>query len=129
MPTNQRELGATENVLNQEPVNQQMLAALDQLVSLADNGACESWRPEWDSARAAIAAAEAAHSGHNGDPDPKLHAVPEEQEQLQLAETEVINAKAWSVGEEAKKHCKYALTAIAVARAQLSAAQKPEGGE
>lgn len=44
-------------------------------------------------------------------------------EHLQLAETEVTNAKAWSAGEQAKTHCKYALTAIAVARSLLSAAQ------
>lgn len=75
---------------------------------------------------------ECNHDSHNCVPlyaQPPAVAVPDVLEQLQLAETEVINAKAWSVGEEAKKHCKYALTAIAVARAQLSAAQKPEGGE
>lgn len=45
-------------------------------------------------------------------------------EQMQLAETEVINAKTWSAGEQAKTHCKHALTAIAVARSLLSAVQK-----
>ncbi|SUD94262.1 Uncharacterised protein [Ralstonia mannitolilytica] len=43
-------------------------------------------------------------------------------EHLQLAETEVLNAKAWSAGEQAKTHCKFALTAIAELRAILTRA-------
>lgn len=46
--------------------------------------------------------------------------------QLDLAETEVINAKAWSAGEQAKKHCDFALTAIAVARQAIAAAEQAE---
>lgn len=42
--------------------------------------------------------------------------------QLDLAETEVTNAKAWSAGEQAKAHCDFALTAIATARQAIAAA-------
>lgn len=40
--------------------------------------------------------------------------------QLDLAETEVINAKVWSAGEQTKKHCDFALTAIATARQAIA---------
>ena len=73
---------------------------------------------------------ECSHDSHNCVPlfaHPPAVAVQDVIEHLQLAETEVTNAKAWSAGEQAKTHCKYALTAIAVARSMLSAAQKPEG--
>ena len=47
-------------------------------------------------------------------------------DQIELAETEVINAKAWSAGGQAKKHCDFALTAIATARLAIAAAEQAD---
>ncbi len=94
--------------------------AVNRAVELAEKYCIEN-------AKKAIAAAEAAQTDHIVDSDKMVHAVPDVLEQLQLAETEVINAKTWSAGEQAKTHCKHALTAIAVARSLLYAAQKQEG--
>jgi len=46
--------------------------------------------------------------------------------QLDLAETEVINAKAWSAGKQAKTHCNFALTAITTARQTITAAEQAQ---
>ena len=43
--------------------------------------------------------------------------------QLTLAETEMLNAKAWSAGTQAKRHIDFAMTAICCARALLQSAE------
>ena len=43
--------------------------------------------------------------------------------QLTLAETEMLNAKAWSPGSQAKRHIDFAVTAIGCARALLQSAE------
>ena len=54
-------------------------------------------------------------------------AVPEEwrdvEAQLTLAETEMLNAKAWSAGTQAKRHIDFAMTAICCASALLQSAE------
>lgn len=46
--------------------------------------------------------------------------------QLTLAETEMLNAKAWSPGTQAKRHIDFAMTAICCARALLQSAPTGE---
>lgn len=55
---------------------------------------------------------------------PKKHEI---EGQLSLAESEMINAKAWSAGNEAKRHIGFAMTAIGCARALLQSAGHSEG--
>lgn len=60
---------------------------------------------------------------------PKKHEI---EGQLSLAESEMINAKAWSAGYEAKRHIGFAMTAIGCARDLLqsttqAAPSVPEG--
>ena len=43
--------------------------------------------------------------------------------QLTLAETEMLNAKAWSAGTQAKRHIDFAITAIGCARYLLQSAE------
>jgi len=43
--------------------------------------------------------------------------------QLTLAETEMLNAKAWSPGTQAKRHIDFAMTAICCASALLQSAE------
>ena len=59
-------------------------------------------------------------------PDVPAPAVPEfcaVEAQLTLAETEMLNAKAWSAGTQAKRHIDFAMTAICCARALLQSAE------
>ena len=44
-------------------------------------------------------------------------------DQIELARTEVLNAKAWSAGEECKKHCKFAVTSLDVAHKMVDELQ------
>lgn len=141
-----------QNTQQPEPVNRQMLAALKRLLHKAyKQNWQDNYPSEVECAEAAITAAEAAqpvgqqaehnltdvrceccgylthqreHMGCIRAAHSSAVDVPDVLEQLQLAETEVTNAKAWSAGEEAKTHCRHALTAIAVVRSLLSAAQK-----
>lgn len=44
-------------------------------------------------------------------------------DQIELARTEVSNAKAWSAGEECKKHCKFAISSLDVAHKMVDELQ------
>jgi len=52
-------------------------------------------------------------------PAPAVPATYEIEDQLSLAETEMINAKAWSAGSQSRIHIGFAMTAISCARALL----------
>ena len=44
-------------------------------------------------------------------------------DQIELARTEILNAKAWSAGEQCKKHCKFAVTSLDVAHKMVDELQ------
>jgi len=56
-------------------------------------------------------------------PAPAVPATYEIEDQLSLAETEMINAKAWSAGSQSRIHIGFAMTAISCARALLQSAK------
>jgi len=55
-------------------------------------------------------------------PAPAVPAVHEIAAQLLIAETEMLNAKAWAVGKQSRVHIGFAMTAIGCARALLQSA-------